>query len=329
MFYDRQVKYLDYMIKKERNGNAGFIKIEVRDYICNINICVKGLRKEDSFPVSVYLLSSDKEAKLCHMELTGGCGTKQLLRLDAANIADTGISYQDWEAVKIPISTDRELYGVLEKSHGQVQRKAEETAVEKTIEEPAAEMQAVSVAEAVVEEEVATVEKPEVKDVSAVEKPQVEKEVSAVEKPQVEVKTVDLDDTIVGVKPQKMDAVKREMPLHENKWKQLWEIYPHVSPFQDGRKYLSVGPHDFVILPEKYFSMVNNSFLLHGFYNYNHLVLKRMEQHGEARYYIGVPGNYYDREKQVAVMFGFESFECMQEPAQTGDFGYYLMRIEL
>lgn len=43
----------------------------------------------------------------------------------------------------------------------------------------------------------------------------------------------------------------------------------------------------------------------------------------------GVPGNYFEREKQVAIMFGFESFECEAEPAKTGDFGYYMMRTEL
>ena len=122
---------------------------------------------------------------------------------------------------------------------------------------------------------------------------------------------------------------KATMPLKETKWKQLWEVYPHISPFQDGRKYLSVGPGDFVVLPEKYFSVINNSFLLHGFYNYHHLVLKREETYGEVKYYLGVPGIFYDREKQVAVMFGFQNFECMQEPAEMGDFGYYLMRIEL
>ena len=35
------------------------------------------------------------------------------------------------------------------------------------------------------------------------------------------------------------------------------------------------------------------------------------------------------KEKQVAIMFGFESFECAEEPAQAGDFGYYMMRTEL
>ena len=73
--------------------------------------------------------------------------------------------------------------------------------------------------------------------------------------------------------------------------------------------------------------MANNSFLLHGYYNYKHLILSRLEKRGNATYYIGVPGNFYEREKQVALLFGFESFECAEEPARAGDYGYYMMRV--
>ncbi len=122
---------------------------------------------------------------------------------------------------------------------------------------------------------------------------------------------------------------RKPVKLLENKWAQLWAIYPHIKPFNDEREYISIGPSDFVLFPEASYKMVNNSFLLHGFYNYNHLLLARVEKRGEAMYYIGVPGNFYEKEKQVAIMFGFESFECAEEPAQAGDFGYYMMRTGL
>lgn len=121
----------------------------------------------------------------------------------------------------------------------------------------------------------------------------------------------------------------RTVKLLEEKWLQLSQIYPHIRPFRDERDYLSIGPSDFVIFSEESYRAVNNSFLLHGYYNYHHLILTRMERRGEILYYAGVPGNYYDREKQVAVMFGFESFECAEEPAQQGDFGYYMMRVKV
>ncbi len=122
---------------------------------------------------------------------------------------------------------------------------------------------------------------------------------------------------------------KRPVRLMEDKWQQIWEIYPHIRPFQDEREYLSISPADFVLLPGEAYRAANNSFLLHGYYNYDHLILAKIEKRGEIFYYIGVPGNYYEREKQVAIMFGFESFECGTEPAQAGDFGYYMMRTQL
>lgn len=122
---------------------------------------------------------------------------------------------------------------------------------------------------------------------------------------------------------------KVQVMLLEDKWQQLSALYPHIQPFRDERDYLSLTPSDFVLFPTKFYRAVNNSFLLHGYYNYHHLILARIERRGEIFYYIGVPGNYFEREKQVAIMFGFESFECEAEPAKTGDFGYYMMRTEL
>lgn len=68
---------------------------------------------------------------------------------------------------------------------------------------------------------------------------------------------------------------------------------------------------------------VHNSFLLHGYYNYGHLVLD--EKNGRSR--LGVPGNYYEREEVVAGMFGFPDFEPAKgREKQTGVFGYYFTK---
>lgn len=137
---------------------------------------------------------------------------------------------------------------------------------------------------------------------------------------------------------ERQDARAAELPradrspvirLQEDKWSQLCAIYPHIFPFRDERDYLSITPSDFVLLPSADYTAAHNSFLLHGYYNYQHLVLARVECRGEILYYLGVPGRYYEKEKQVAVMFNFESFECAEEPAEQGDFGYYMMRVKL
>lgn len=114
-----------------------------------------------------------------------------------------------------------------------------------------------------------------------------------------------------------------------DKWKQLQKVYPKVHPFGDDREYISIEPKDFIVLQSSYQKLVNNSFLLHGFYNYRHIILGSGSGLGtETGYYLGVPGTFYEREKMVAVMFGFEGFEC-SGPVEIGKFGYYMRRVEL
>lgn len=120
-----------------------------------------------------------------------------------------------------------------------------------------------------------------------------------------------------------------EQELQTDKWEQLRKTFPVVHPIREEEEYLKIAPKDFVIFTEKYQELVHNSFLLHGYYNYKHLILGKKEKEGRVIYYLGVPGTFHEREKTVAVMFGFEAFDGRREPAENGDFGYYLRRVEI
>lgn len=119
--------------------------------------------------------------------------------------------------------------------------------------------------------------------------------------------------------------------LPENRWQQLQRSYKKVHPFGDDRMFLAVELKDFHLLKEPYQKLANNSFLLHGFYNYRHLILGPDREMGKGEglcFYIGVPGTYFEREKMVAVMFGFEGFES-SGAVEIGKFGYYMRRVEI
>ncbi len=111
-----------------------------------------------------------------------------------------------------------------------------------------------------------------------------------------------------------------------DKWDQLKQLYSVVHPYEDDRQYIAIQPKDFVIMTGDYQHLANNSFLLHGFYNYRHIVLGRER---DGNFYLGVPGVYYEREKMVALMFGFEAFECKGGRAEAGKFGYYLRKVKI
>ena len=57
-------------------------------------------------------------------------------------------------------------------------------------------------------------------------------------------------------------------------------------------------------LPRRYWHLANNSFLLHGYHNYNHLLLIEKDGH----YWLGVPGIYDPHEARAARLFGFPQF---------------------
>ena len=61
---------------------------------------------------------------------------------------------------------------------------------------------------------------------------------------------------------------------------------------------------DLTVLPRKFWFLSNNSFLLHGYHNYHHLLL--IEENGH--YQLGVPGVYDIREARAAEIFGFPEF---------------------
>lgn len=57
-------------------------------------------------------------------------------------------------------------------------------------------------------------------------------------------------------------------------------------------------------LPRRFWSLANNSFLLHGCHNYHHLLLIKEKDH----LWLGVPGLYDPREAHMANLFGFPQF---------------------
>ena len=85
-------------------------------------------------------------------------------------------------------------------------------------------------------------------------------------------------------------------------------------------------------LPRREWRIANNSFLLHGFYNYHHLLY--IEEDGQI--WIGVPGIFHEKEQEAAKAFGFSEFRRLNggeielsehEKNTYEDFGYWCRQI--
>ena len=113
----------------------------------------------------------------------------------------------------------------------------------------------------------------------------------------------------------------------ESLWNRLRAAYPKVTAFEcaDGCEILVIKPQDIGLLPRENWVYGNNSFLLHGYYNYRYLILARLGKPGErGRYILGVPGHYVNNEKYMAAMFGFDRFvRSTRQPPRDSRFGYW------
>ena len=119
----------------------------------------------------------------------------------------------------------------------------------------------------------------------------------------------------------------------EKLWQELRSSYPKIQPFEyeNGCEILTIRPQDIGRLPRESWVYGNNSFLLHGYYNFRYIILFRLgDKNGRFRYMIGVPGHYYSSEKYMASMCGFPNFVLSKkQPPNDGRFGYWYTDIKL
>ena len=76
-----------------------------------------------------------------------------------------------------------------------------------------------------------------------------------------------------------------------------------------GGKVRKIQRKDMVCLPRCEWRHANNSFLIHGYYNYHHLILTVRDD----RLKLGVPGVYHPQEEKAAESFGFPEFIPAEE----------------
>ena len=356
-FYDKKIVYLDYLERGEKIKNGGFAKWEARGGDCRIQIQIRGLYATDTLQGEIQLISGPETYPADRIGLQFGTG-EYASRWKCDNLAGSGVSYGECDGILIRLSDTRMLKAQwrrrtevpgkaaetgkeAEPAQERIEVRTPETSVKTTqgqgleesakvtleqgLEEPGKTPQGQKQEEPGPEallEPVWEPEEEESKPVSEPEKTEPEETGSAES-------TLEEEAEESGGEVKTEEFPSKEFPLSRDKWEQLRRIYPKIHPFGDDREYLSVTPRDFIVMARQYQELVQNSFLLHGYYNYGHLILTKILDKNEERYYLGVPGAYYDKEKQAALMFGFEGFEAGTEKMEEGGFGYYMKRVEI
>lgn len=94
-------------------------------------------------------------------------------------------------------------------------------------------------------------------------------------------------------------------PGTDTRWNRATARYIHFQPVQDEKieDAIRIQPSDLKILWQKGLRQGSNSFLMHGYYQHQHLLIGKSKEGG---YVLGIPGFY--GEKNMAEMFGFPEF---------------------
>lgn len=96
--------------------------------------------------------------------------------------------------------------------------------------------------------------------------------------------------------------------------------------------YEKIERQDIAKLPQREWKLANNSFLLHGYHNYQHILF--IQEAGRS--FLGVPGIYAPREADAAKNFGFPVFHRVGRKEMTWeegerdynvDFGYWCREV--
>ncbi len=322
----RFISYLYLYENEEKAGNVGFAKIELRGEDCRIEVHMRGTFT-NNLSCKIYLFTNEQNFihGICigDMKILNGAGNfgkivpaakigpagKTFAQMDGLLVLceDERIFATKWkEGVEVPIGlrTFREdMMPVPEKVMKPEQQKASE---QKASEQKASKQKTP-------EQKILEQEAPKQK---------------VPEQQSSEQKASKPESTDIHVAEVPMRNIFPELEWNE-RWKSMLEEYPVSQPFENKAiTCVRIELKDLRELPKRYWYLGNNSFLLHGFFNYHHLLIGNEVGDDGERWFLGVPGVYQPQERVMAAIFGFQEFIPEQgHHEHTGEplnqFGYW------
>lgn len=333
--YSRFVSYMYLYENGLKTMNAGFVKVESRNGQCRIGLSLKnvytGLER-----CQVYMFIRFGQ------ELRGvyigdvqikNHGSDWNFRTDTMNIAGSGYRLDQMSGMIIRGEGEK-FYGT-RWDHGDLDINHFRTQWE----EPAAEPKNISIPQPAEEPKETIIFAP-VEEEKVISGPMEEREATPeTEQPTLAEEEITMEESM---KTESGPAKEREgekkaedgilvtMEADERcrNFGKILDQCPGMYPFEDDRVEACVRlePQDIGMMPIDCWSYGSNSFLLHGYYSYRHLILARLrpEKENGGGYILGVPGTRHSREAFMANMFGFREFKPIREGnGGSSDFGYW------
>ncbi|MBQ6835165.1 MAG: hypothetical protein IJO55_12235 [Lachnospiraceae bacterium] len=320
--YRRLISYIYEYEDKEKGKNVGFVKMEARNGQCRMNLSVKNIYVGGN-AIGVYLLGKDGvKTFLGNVFVRGGNGEFRTT-VDVKNVEGTGNELDTYYGMTVhDVKNSWRSYTTIWEDAAAVPEILGSPLAQEVL--PGAEdVEGEKMRLSVAEEIEAELEQEDGAQ-SAETQPEVPKKSEPIS-PSPELEDPDVLKYLQETEDSVMDP--------EQLWQELRKNYPKIDPFDyDGRsEVLTIRPQDIGRLPREVWVYGNNSFLMHGYYNFRYLILVRLENNnGEVRYLLGIPGHYYSNEKYMATMFGFPNFVLSKkQPPNDGRFGYWYTEIKM
>ncbi len=324
----RFVTYLYSYKGNEKLQNTGFAKVEIRGGKCSLEIHLKGALSPGKTP-GIYLFSREDDliraVEIGSLTLSNGGGDCKVI-LPSGKIAGSPYSINDMKGIIIPLD-DSFMYAS-QWDDGEMLRERiriwkpegeDEKASEKTEGETEREKEA--------EEQTFAERKNEKKEAEP------EEIVSDGEKETLIEEDSDRGgNTIADTDSDKVDEtaeeaasvhatelpLQKQPPKEDTSQKTLLDCFlklpkrqQTVEIFETGKRQISgiqIELRDIRELPRKFWNLGNNSFLLHGFFNYHYLLLGKRTEEDKETIFVGVPGMFHSQEHVMASLFGFSEF---------------------
>ena len=292
----RFVTYIYAYENNNKNQNVGFAKVDIRGDYCQVEIHLKRTGYTN-VKCPVYLFVRENEVivgvEIGEIALVNGCGDF-VRQLNCNGVGETPYCMKDMKAILIFLD-DTVMFA----------SQWDERAIYRDNFKPYEETKEIPV-----EQLEDAAEEPE-------ESGQMEK---------LQVESVQAQQS----GEQQSEELQPEAQRSGDMWMDLWEklngMYGAKNLFENMPEISGIHMElkDLRELPKKYWYLGSNSFLLHGFFNYRHLLLGKVENESGRKWFIGVPGIYQNQEKVLAAVFGFPEFRQEKDTGvKTGQFGYW------
>lgn len=322
----RFVTYIYSYENREKGNNTGFARIEIRGEECRIEVYLRGLPGNTNAKVALFRVAENQMQgfPLGEMVVAGGAANFRTL-LRAGKIGDSPYGIYDMEGMIVfcederifmsrwsegdSITVDKEHYRLWEKTAIEKQNEGSgpETADEKPVEEKTALQQRKT-------------GEQQRKAGQQQTMPGQQRKTGEQQEPSAEPKETQHN----GIADSQEDVIATEIPMRnifpQYTWEEIWESlktnHAMYAPFEDETIVcLRVELKDIRNLPKRYWYLGNNSFLLHGFFNYHYLIIGRKKEH----YFLGIPGIFQHQERVMAAIFGFPEFLPTAVQKESGE----------